>query len=51
MTLPVCSMFCLQRDAPLLPARKPLQPENKKHVDEDDNVSIASSYPLLDSLT
>ncbi|CAF2103232.1 hypothetical protein BRARA_E03435 [Brassica rapa] len=32
-----------KRDAPLLPARKPLQPENKKHVDEDDNVSIASS--------
>ncbi|CAN6895356.1 unnamed protein product [Brassica oleracea] len=32
-----------KRDAPLLPVRKPLQPENKKHVDEDDNVSIASS--------
>ena len=51
MTLPVCSMFCLQCDAPLLPVRKPLQPENKKHVDEDDNVSIASSYALPASIT
>ena len=32
-----------KRDVPLLPARKPLQPENKKHLDDDDNCSVASS--------
>ncbi|KAG2316188.1 hypothetical protein Bca52824_019310 [Brassica carinata] len=33
-----------QRDVPLLSARKPLQPDNKKHMDdEDDSFSIASS--------
>ncbi|KAL1211623.1 Protein WVD2-like 1 [Cardamine amara subsp. amara] len=30
-------------DASLLAVRKPLQPENKKHIDEDDTCSIASS--------
>ncbi|KAF8046481.1 hypothetical protein N665_3660s0003 [Sinapis alba] len=33
-----------KRDAPLVAARKPLQPDNKKHMDdEDDSFSIASS--------
>ncbi|KAG2273096.1 hypothetical protein Bca4012_085928 [Brassica carinata] len=32
-----------KRDVPLLSARKPLQPENKKHIDDDDDCSIASS--------
>lgn len=32
-----------QQDAPLLAVRKPLQPENKKHIDDEDNCSIASS--------
>lgn len=33
-----------KRDAPLLGVRKPLQPDNKKHMDdEDDSFSIASS--------
>lgn len=40
----------LQQDAPLLPVRKPLQPENKKHIDDDDNCSIASSYPFPTSI-
>lgn len=40
-------MFLLQLDAPQLTVRrKPLQPENKKHIEDDDNCSIASSYPL-----
>ncbi|KAG7576011.1 TPX2 C-terminal [Arabidopsis thaliana x Arabidopsis arenosa] len=32
-----------KQDAPLPAVRKPLQPENKKHIDDDDNCSIASS--------
>ncbi|KVH91291.1 TPX2, C-terminal domain-containing protein [Cynara cardunculus var. scolymus] len=28
-------------------ARKPLQPDNKKHPDEDDSCSVASLYPYL----
>ncbi|EOA30973.1 hypothetical protein CARUB_v10014119mg, partial [Capsella rubella] len=31
------------KDASLLAVRKPLQPEIKKHIDDDDNCSIASS--------
>lgn len=30
-----------------LASRKPLHPENNKHVDEDDTCSVASSYPCL----
>lgn len=30
--------------SPLVP-RKPLQPDNKKHPDEEDSCSVASSYP------
>ncbi|CAK9167952.1 unnamed protein product [Ilex paraguariensis] len=29
-------------------ARKPLQPDNKKHPDEDDSCSVVSSYPFND---
>ncbi|KAF8107707.1 hypothetical protein N665_0118s0071 [Sinapis alba] len=32
-----------KRDVHLLAVRKPLQPENKKHIDDDDNCSVASS--------
>lgn len=36
-------MIVLQRDVPLVAVRKPLQPDNKKHMDdEDDSFSIAS---------
>lgn len=35
----------MQPTSPLVP-RKPLQPDNKKHPDEEDSCSVASSYPL-----
>jgi len=32
-------------------SRKPLQPNNKKHPDEEDNCSVTSSYPLSSILS
>jgi len=35
----------LQGNLPLT-SRKPLQPDNTKHTDEEDSCSVASSYPF-----
>lgn len=41
----VLSAFSLQLKSPVV-SRKPLQPDNKKHPDDDDSCSVASMYPL-----
>jgi len=39
----------MQLKSPLV-SRKPLQPDNKKHPDEDDACSVVSMYPLKNVL-
>ncbi|KAG6757384.1 hypothetical protein POTOM_037692 [Populus tomentosa] len=41
----------IKQNQPLSVSRKPLQPNNKKHPDEEDNCSVTSSYPLSSILT
>lgn len=36
-----------QPTSPQSSSRKGSQPDNKKHADEEDNLSVTSSYPLL----
>lgn len=36
----------MQGNSPLM-SRKPLQPDNTKHTEEDDVCSVASSYPMM----
>ncbi|KAH7843224.1 hypothetical protein Vadar_014090 [Vaccinium darrowii] len=38
-----------QMVSPLV-SRKPLQPDNKKHPDEEDSYSVNSSYPVIGSI-
>ncbi|KAF9673528.1 hypothetical protein SADUNF_Sadunf10G0033600 [Salix dunnii] len=39
----------IKQNQPLSVSRKPLQPNNKKHSDEEDSFSVTSSYPLSTS--
>ncbi|KAJ0775701.1 hypothetical protein HanOQP8_Chr03g0125661 [Helianthus annuus] len=42
----LCYLFFVKVVPPSI-ARKPLQPDNKKHPDDDDSCSVASSYPYI----